>query len=158
TSHGSIAFRSSSAFGGSIALDLTLLAAAALPLGSFWYLRNWELTGNPLFPLRVTAAGVALFSGAHGRAEMLQSHFHVPLAAAAERKDFLGLLFSAGTALALVGSLVRWGPFDPLDARRELFSFPWVAIGVFSLAGGALAGAILWRRRNSSQGGVVEEP
>ena len=55
-----------------------LLVLAAVPSGSFWYLRNWWITGNPVFPLQVQIGDRVLFPGAHGRLEMLQSHFHIP--------------------------------------------------------------------------------
>jgi len=50
--------------------------AWALPLlacGAPWYLRNWIVAGNPLFP-----AEFLWFAGAYGRAAMLASPFHAP--------------------------------------------------------------------------------
>jgi hypothetical protein len=37
--------------------------AATLCLGSYWYARNWVDQGNPLYPFRVTVAGVSLWAG-----------------------------------------------------------------------------------------------
>ena len=66
-----------------LAAPLLLALAAALPLGGFWYVRNWEATGNPLFPLELRIGGALVFPGVHGREEMLASHFHVPALGAA---------------------------------------------------------------------------
>jgi hypothetical protein len=41
--------------------DGALLCGVALLAGGFWLLRNLVLSGNPLFPVRVSVAGVTLF-------------------------------------------------------------------------------------------------
>jgi hypothetical protein len=41
--------------------DGALLCAVVLLAGGFWLLRNLVLSGNPLFPVRVSVAGLALF-------------------------------------------------------------------------------------------------
>ena len=42
---------------------LLLMIAIAGVLGSFWYVRNWMIAGNPLTPLRIQFAGRVLFPG-----------------------------------------------------------------------------------------------
>jgi hypothetical protein len=39
------------------------LVVVCLALGTFWYVRNWIDTGNPVYPFRVAPAGVELFNG-----------------------------------------------------------------------------------------------
>ena len=46
------------------------LAAGAIAIGSFFYLRNWVWTGNPLYPLRLEFLGWELLDGAITRADM----------------------------------------------------------------------------------------
>ncbi|MDP8222037.1 MAG: hypothetical protein P9L99_01640 [Candidatus Lernaella stagnicola] len=53
------------------------LGAAAVTAAP-WYVRNWIVTGNPLFPLHVSLGSLSLFSGAFTREAMLASPFHVP--------------------------------------------------------------------------------
>ena len=123
---------------------LLLAGAAALPLGGFWYVRNWETTGNPLFPVEVKAFGRLLFPGVHGRAEMLKSHFHVPpLGAAAQALDRLWAptvtiagwikipLLLLPVAAALISAAPRLLHFERGRALRVyLLGLPWLMIAV----------------------------
>ena len=43
-----------------------LLTALGLLLGGYWYLRNWLVTGNPLYPVQVDLGAWTLFPGAFG--------------------------------------------------------------------------------------------
>jgi 4-amino-4-deoxy-L-arabinose transferase-like glycosyltransferase len=45
------------------ALGWAALGAALLAM--FWYIRDWVILGNPIFPQRVTIGGRAIFSGPH---------------------------------------------------------------------------------------------
>lgn len=54
-----------------------ILAAAAT--GSFWYARNWIWTGNPIYPLDVSLAGIRLFPGWYTSDVMRTSGYHVPI-------------------------------------------------------------------------------
>jgi hypothetical protein len=44
-----------------VAGDAAALGAVALAAGGFWLLRNLILSGNPVFPLRVSAGGLTIF-------------------------------------------------------------------------------------------------
>jgi Dolichyl-phosphate-mannose-protein mannosyltransferase len=44
-----------------LAGDGALLCGVALAAGGFWLLRNWILSGNPLFPVKVTVGGATIF-------------------------------------------------------------------------------------------------
>jgi len=50
--------------GGLLQSGLPVLLALALVLGLYWNLRNWVLTGNPVYPYRVVMGGQELTSGA----------------------------------------------------------------------------------------------
>lgn len=94
--------------------DGRALFAWLLPLLAFglpWYLRNWALTGNPLFPLDVSAFSRHLFAGAYTRQAMLQSAFHVPGpgAALAVATHACGLwLAPLGLAGIVAGMVAAW--------------------------------------------------
>jgi hypothetical protein len=49
----------------------------ALWVGGFWYVRNWVVTGNPLYPLEVRAGSHVVFSGVADREAMENSIFNV---------------------------------------------------------------------------------
>lgn len=34
-------------------------------VGGYWYIRNWALTGNPIYPVQVSVLGHVLFNGSH---------------------------------------------------------------------------------------------
>ncbi|MFC1474620.1 hypothetical protein ACFLQK_01125 [bacterium] len=51
-------------------------AAATILTGGFWYVRNFAVTGNPVFPLSLPIFGVELFNGAYTRETMINSVFH----------------------------------------------------------------------------------
>ncbi|MBI4559873.1 MAG: hypothetical protein HY706_19970 [Candidatus Hydrogenedentes bacterium] len=40
-----------------------LIALATMSVGGFWYLRNWVVAGNPIYPVELKVAGHVLFSG-----------------------------------------------------------------------------------------------
>jgi 4-amino-4-deoxy-L-arabinose transferase-like glycosyltransferase len=55
-------------------LHLFMAGAIALALCGFWYIRNWIVAGNPLFPLDLPP----LFDGLFNRDAMNKSVFHIP--------------------------------------------------------------------------------
>jgi 4-amino-4-deoxy-L-arabinose transferase-like glycosyltransferase len=57
------------------------LVVAGLPLtvAGFWYGRNLMLTGNPLYPLHLTAFGHVYLRGWYGREVMQYSQYYVPM-------------------------------------------------------------------------------
>ncbi|MCC6159354.1 MAG: hypothetical protein IT350_14990 [Deltaproteobacteria bacterium] len=65
------------------AADIANFAVAALALGAPWYIRNWIVAGNPLFPAHVDIVGIEFFGGAYTRDAMARSIFHVPNVGAA---------------------------------------------------------------------------
>ena len=56
-------------------LYLGVGSLTAIASGGFWYIRNWIITGNPLFPLHMPP----FFNGIYSRTAMNTSEFHGPL-------------------------------------------------------------------------------
>jgi hypothetical protein len=48
-----------------VAGDGALLCGVVLLAGGFWLLRNWVLSGNPVFPVKVAPGGVTIFGAPH---------------------------------------------------------------------------------------------
>ncbi len=80
-----------------------------LACGGWWYVRNYLLTGNPVFPLEVEICGVTLFPGAYRRTALPESLYSQLL-------DFfdpvLLWLFLAGAAVTILAAV--W-------SRRPMF-------------------------------------
>lgn len=51
---------------GKIAWGALLVACGALLGGGYWYVRNWILAGNPIFPAEVSLGSFTLFQGYYG--------------------------------------------------------------------------------------------
>ncbi len=49
------------------------VAIVAFAVGPSWHLRNWLVTGNPVYPMEVRVAGTTVFSGVYGRAQLENS-------------------------------------------------------------------------------------
>lgn len=90
--------------------------AAGTAGGGVWYLRNFWLSGNPVFPIRVTIAGHELLPGLYGRAEMLDWVFHREGGAA-----WLDVArTNASPGLLLVGAAAMlWGGTVGLQRARQ---------------------------------------
>ena len=58
------------------AVAATLLPTLAMM--GYWPIRNWLLTGNPLYPLHIAALGRVWLAGWFEPGAMRQSHFYVP--------------------------------------------------------------------------------
>jgi hypothetical protein len=134
-----------------IAADLGIAAVCSLPLGAFWYVRNWGITGNPLFPLDLTLGKMAIFRGVHGQTEMFQSHFHVPPAGAVlnvlarlwgpshDLSGFLGLRVQVPALLLLLAIALGFGVRRLLARSGErlligaLLVLPALMLAVFAV-------------------------
>lgn len=55
---------------------MLIAVSCSLMTGSFWYLRNFLLTGNPLFPLTLRIGSITILDGAYERSSVLNSAFH----------------------------------------------------------------------------------
>lgn len=90
------------------------IAAFGLP----WYVRNWVVTGSPIYPATLTMAGVTIGQGAYTRQAMLQSYAHttdlrllaVALIHAFGTAFFLFALPAAALALVALVRRRTWWP------------------------------------------------
>jgi len=109
-----------------MALGWGCLAVALAVLGGFSYVRNWLVTGNPVFPAIVRVGGIELFHG------ILDSN----VMAAAHRSS---------------GSVVGF-----LLSTKATFGMPVVTASIWSLAIIAAPIVWLWRgRRRAERGDVI---
>ncbi|HJZ84068.1 MAG TPA: glycosyltransferase family 39 protein [Polyangia bacterium] len=141
----------------------TVLGAAALALasGGFWYVRNWIVTGNPLYPL-----AIGPFCGLYDSALMRAWDYHVPVGELGALGRMLGeagvgfvvaalIAFTLGRrfveaalAAALVAIVWFWVPY-----QHSRFLFP--AFGVAALAIGAATAAQTGPGQPGEPGGPV---
>ncbi len=112
--------------------DIIIVAALAAATGGFWYIRNWMITGNPLFPLNVELAGRTVFAGAYGSSAMQLFRATDNLELSRILSFFVGLpmtfLLTVSSSVAIVMVLLN---------RREgsgklyLMAAPWLLIALF---------------------------
>jgi hypothetical protein len=136
-----------------------LVAGVALP-SAYWFARNVNATGNPLYPLHLEMFGRIVFSGWYDRSAMLESGYHLPPAEWPALVDRLSavvdlrllwlwpiaLLFglaarpsegpgrgaAALSVLALLYGVIYW--FVVPYNTQERFLLPALAIGLLPLA------------------------
>jgi len=103
---------------------LVVIAVAAVS-GGFWYVRNWIVTGNPLYPLNVAAGGATLFAGAYGGGAMETFHTSDPRELLRIVKLFLGFGPGAFLGLSCAGALAltmaRGAAEDGAALARRLY-------------------------------------
>lgn len=80
-------------------VSLFVVAGLGLVTGGFWYVRNWIVTANPLFPLDLPV----LFEGIYCRAAMLTSPFHIPT-----RRFALPVWINAYGIWMAVAAVIGW--------------------------------------------------
>ena len=86
--------------------------------GGFWYLRNWIVTGNPIFPVEVQLGPLVLFDGIYTPATMREWEWHYSVWSL---NDFARLLLSAGIGFVFAGMLA-------LGLRRRQFDWALAAV------------------------------
>ena len=104
---------------GKLAVGAVTGAAVFLAFGGWWYVRNWMMTGNPVFPLLVEAGGRVLLDGAYVNDALPGSRLSSLLELVPTPVAFL---FAAGalvTVAAAVRRTLRTGAADgDPDPRR----------------------------------------
>ena len=102
-----------------------------LALGAPWYIRNWIVTGSPLYPATLTIAGVTVGRGAYTHDAMLQSFMHT----ASLRLLGVSLVHGFGTNFfCVLAPLVLIAVFGVI-ARRQW----WPASAIVLAIGGVIA-------------------
>ncbi|MFA6449021.1 MAG: hypothetical protein WCX65_06135 [bacterium] len=97
--------------------------------GGFWHIRNLIVTGNPVFPLTISAFGKVILHGAYTRWTMLQSLFHTN-----SGLEWLGVLREDwGTPLlalccACTILAILWPRRD--FRAKCLAAFPWLVAAI----------------------------
>jgi Dolichyl-phosphate-mannose-protein mannosyltransferase len=94
-----------------------LSCGVLLPCG-FWYARNVWLTGNPLYPMQISAFGHVIAAGWFDRSAMMATAYHLPPAGWRFFANRL-VLVSGLTGLALVVVGVTSGLVGALDRTRD---------------------------------------
>jgi hypothetical protein len=85
---------------------LIVLFAATLVPSSFWYGRNLWLSGNPLYPLQVSAFGRVWLSGWYESSEMSNSPYYLPVGDWRALVDILLAVFDPRLTPLWLASLV----------------------------------------------------
>jgi hypothetical protein len=75
----SLAVLARSAGAGRKIAGLGIVWIAPFVVAGFWYVRDYRLTGNPLYPLHLQLFGRVWLSGWYGPAVMQQSRYYIPL-------------------------------------------------------------------------------
>lgn len=110
--------------------NLAAVASFLLP-SAYSYWRNWQLTGNPLFPLDVRLFGFEVLTGWLDRSAMHRTSYHIPIDQWRWLADRLANVVDLRLAwLWLVaGAVVVLGIGFASDRRRR-----WIAIAIVGLA------------------------
>lgn len=72
------------------ARDLSLFCAGLLAVGGYWYIRNWILLGNPIYPFRLGAGNITVFPGLDPKTFWAQKEFQF----VQSRADWLSILWN----------------------------------------------------------------
>lgn len=98
--------------------------------GSFWYFRNFLLTGNPLFPLTLRVGPYTILDGAYERSSVLNSAFHTNSISEWGRlmADCWGIPF-----IVLLASMAALGLFYNTSIKKKVF-FQIISLSVLFLS------------------------
>jgi len=114
---------------------LLILCLTPLIMAGFWYVRNACLTGNPLYPLRLTVPGRTVLAGWYDLSAMQQSQFYISVTDWRAMLDILFQLMDARLApfwfAALAGGWAIGCKRYPFD--RWIWAFAMLAVSNFAL-------------------------
>lgn len=111
-----------------LAKHLILFILFAIFGGGFWYMRNWLLTGNPVFPLSISFNGIEIFRGGYPRESMMYSVFHAKSnsdwfhAVRSVPGAILGIFLAAGVVAGIYVSISK--PWKRRAARAIITLLP----------------------------------
>src|SRR5262249_5732902 len=102
-------------------IRVAVVALIPLVTGGYWFLRNAQLTGNPLYPLEVRWLGQTFWPGWYGPEVMRTSQYYLPMGDWRALGDILLAVLDPRLAPVWIASLiVGWsaaGPKSPVTRR-----------------------------------------
>lgn len=138
-----------------LGIHIGVLVAGLLLTGSFFYIRNWMDTGNPLFPTDVSVGGIHLFNGYEGiNDNLVETSLASNIPSARSFQFFVegvylmiglpGVLFTFGI-LGLIAQGLFSIPFIfSKDAKRRKKERQWLTITVLLLGLLAFYAIMYW--------------
>ncbi len=138
----SVRFRARAAF-------LLVVAVVATAVGGYWYLRNWAIADDPLFPVAVRIGGRTLFPGEELSSVVDESQVPDQLRADSDGGRVLRAWAQQGLWSASSSGDSWQETVYSNDSRIGGLGYAWLLGGVPSLVAVA---AIAWRRRDRAMG------
>lgn len=101
--------------------------------GGYWYVRNWAVAGNPVFPMAISALGIEIFPGGYTRETMLHSVFRSQGA----RQWVAAMLGTTGAPLGVLLSAAVPAGLAAITLQRS--ESPWRALYAAALPAAIVA-------------------
>ena len=112
-----------------------VIALVPLVSGGFWFVRNWVLTGNPLYPLEVRLLGRTLLPGWYGPEAMRTSPYYLPITDWRALGDILLAVLDPRLAPIWIASLfMGWAIKSPRTAEANGRIAIFAALAVLNVA------------------------
>lgn len=121
--------------GRKVVKPLALMLLLMLVGGGFWYIRNWMLYGNPLFPVSIELGDFTIFPGAYDRAAVKAGEFHGSWSIMWSRLSYeYGYAFLTLVSIGFIGLWIWLGVCKKCFAKMSivlLMSTLWAMIYCF---------------------------
>jgi hypothetical protein len=112
-----------------------VIALVPLVSGGFWFVRNWALTGNPLYPLEVRLLGRTLLPGWYSPEAMRTSPYYLPITDWRALGDILLAVLDPRLAPIWIASLfMGWAIKGPRTAEKNGRIALFAALAVLNVA------------------------
>jgi hypothetical protein len=112
-----------------------VIALVPLVSGGFWFVRNWVLTGNPLYPLAVRLLGHTVLPGWYGPEAMRTSLYYLPITDWRALGDILlAVLDPRLTPIWIASLFMGWAIKSPRTAGANGRIALFAALAVLNVA------------------------